>query len=254
MARSGSLRCVMISGAMPRLACQVACRSGCGVCGFSTVTGHLVIHRPGIARSSRAAGISYGSDTQSYQLFLANTQSIRQDTQPAEARRAACRFDLSRDAGGAVCLGMLWCWVLARGASSGRRSATGWSRWSPIRGASRCLRAVRRRGVRGQPRICTAAMTRPGSSSRGTTGDFFWMASASGRGREVLCSCREALCTASPTPGLRTRMLVIGSGPAQAMVEEVGCRCLKLAASVRTRSWRCTGVMIPLLPETEPGP
>jgi hypothetical protein len=42
VARSGSLRCVMISGAMPRLACQVACRSGCGVCGFSTVTGHLV--------------------------------------------------------------------------------------------------------------------------------------------------------------------------------------------------------------------
>jgi len=40
--RGAEVKCVMISGAMPRLACQVACRSGCGVCGFSTVTGHLV--------------------------------------------------------------------------------------------------------------------------------------------------------------------------------------------------------------------
>ena len=62
VARSGSLRCVLISGAMPRLACQLVCRSGCGVCGFSTVTGHLVTpparHRTVIPR----CGMSHGSD------------------------------------------------------------------------------------------------------------------------------------------------------------------------------------------------
>jgi hypothetical protein len=53
--------------------------------------------------------------------------------------------------------------------------------------------------------------------------EFLLDGQASGRGREVLCSCRAAWCTASPIPGVRkARMLVIGSRPAQMMVEEVG--------------------------------
>jgi len=54
---------------------------------------------------------------------------------------------------------------------------------------------------------------------------------------------------ANPGPA-RARMLVIGSHPSVAMIEEVG-RCPKLVPSARTPSWRFSAAMILPLPEPE---
>jgi hypothetical protein len=82
----------MISGAMPRLACQAACRSGYGCVALGTVTGHLV-HPPARHRTviPRCGGSLLALMRQTYQLSFSQYREY-QAGHATRTRRAVARL------------------------------------------------------------------------------------------------------------------------------------------------------------------